>query len=209
MKLEEMRYRETQQQHFGKRGMSYHGAVLYVSRGAVTIAWSLDGLLPDASTYPYQMYYFDDLVRNSQQQDSVAAVSLLEAIIRRIKQLFPATLTVSFQADNAAAYASPFLVFMLPLLCAAVGLRATEFVHNEAGDGKTVLDGHFGVQTQMIKVCVCLCLVLCTFCCWRNLSCACSTGLCKHGEGRYHARAGLRSADVQSPAQHYRLAGGL
>ena len=204
MKLEEMRYRETQQQHFGKRGMSYHGAVIYVSRGAVTTAWSLDGLLPDASTYPYQMYYFDDLVRNSQQQDSVAAVSLLEAIIRRIKQLFPATLTVSFQADNAAAYASPFLVFMLPLLCAAVGLRATEFVHNEAGDGKTVLDGHFGVQTQIIKVCVCGAMF-----CWRNLSRVCSTGLREHGEGRHHARAGLHGANVQPAGQHHRLAGGL
>jgi len=32
-------------------------------------------------------------------------------------------------------------------------MRASEFVHNEAGDGKTVLDGHFGVQTFMIKVC--------------------------------------------------------
>ena len=204
MKLEEMRYRETQQQHFGKRGMSYHGAVIYVSRGAVTTAWSLDGLLPDASTYPYQMYYFDDLVRNSQQQDSVAAASLLEAIIRRIKQLFPATLTVSFQSDNAAAYASPFLVFMLPLLCAAVGLRATEFVHNEAGDGKTVLDGHFGVQTQMIKVCAgaVLSFLGVTYH-------VCSTDLREHREGRHHTRAGLRSADVQPPAQHHCLAGGL
>ena len=169
MKLEELRYRETQQQHFGKRGMSYHGAVLYVSRGATTTACSLAGLVPGSASYPYQMYFFDDLVRNSQQQDSVAAVSLLEAIVSRIKELFPGTLTVSFQADNAAAYASPFLVFMLPLLCVAAGLRVTEFVHNEAGDGKTVLDGHFGVQTHMIKVwrlywwCVCVLLNYMTF----------------------------------------------
>jgi hypothetical protein len=32
MKLEEIRYRETTEQHFGKRGMSYHGSAIYVSK---------------------------------------------------------------------------------------------------------------------------------------------------------------------------------
>jgi len=153
MKLEEMRYRETQEQHFGKRGMSYHGTVIFAARGAAsTVAAQLYELDPGDAARPYQMYFFDDLVRNSQQQDSVAAISLIEASVARARVMFPEAKTMSFQADNAAAYASPFIVFMLPLVCAAYGFRTTEYVHNEAGDGKTVLDGHFGIQTHMLKV---------------------------------------------------------
>jgi hypothetical protein len=61
----------------------------------------------------------------------------------------PEATTISFQSDNGAAYASPFLLFMLPVIAAKHGLRATEFFHSEA---KTVLDGHFGIQTFMMKV---------------------------------------------------------
>ena len=54
---------------------------------------------------------------SSQQQDSVAAVSLFETLVARTKALLPALQTIRFQANNAAAaYASPFLVFMLPNL---------------------------------------------------------------------------------------------
>jgi len=151
MKLEERWYRESQEQHFGKRGMSYHGTVVYVNKAAGSPDISLAGLHAK-NQHEYQTYYYDDLVRNSQQQDSVAALSLIETAIIRTKRLFPGLQTISFQADNAAAYSLPFLVFALPILARAHGLSATELIHNEAGDGKTVLDGHFGLQTHMIAV---------------------------------------------------------
>lgn len=169
--MEEERYRETQEQHFGKRGMSYHGAVIYVNRALPCVDERLaaqHSAVPAvgakkataAAHQPYQMYYFDDVIANSQQQDSVAVASLIEATIARTKALFPAVCTMSFQADNAAAYSSPFLLFILPLLCAKHGVIPTEFAHNWAGDGKTVLDGHFGVQTHQRKVQSELCLLI-------------------------------------------------
>jgi hypothetical protein len=88
--------------------------------------------------------------RNSQQQDAVAALTLIEACLARVRAMFPDVVTVSVQSDNAAAYASPFLLFFLLGITTLHGLRITEYVHNEAGDGKTVLDGHFGVQSHML-----------------------------------------------------------
>lgn len=151
-KLEESRHRATQEQYYGKRGMSFHGTALFISRRAKSEACAADHLVPDENTHPYQTYFFDDIVRNSQQQDTMAAMSLIEAAIMRVRTLFPEVATVSFQSDNGAAYAAPFLLFMIPTLTAKHGLRATEFIHSEAGDGKTVLDGHFGIQTFMMKV---------------------------------------------------------
>ncbi len=146
-----MYHRETQQQHFGKRGMSYHGAALFVSRAARSDHCDVSAMPPTEHSHPYQTYFFDDIIDNSQQQDSVAALSIIEASIVRTRKLFPDLTTISIQSDNAAAYSSPFLLFMLPVICEHHGLRLTEYVHNEAGDGKTVLDGHFGVQTHMIR----------------------------------------------------------
>jgi hypothetical protein len=168
-KLEEMRHRATQEQYYGKRGMSYHGTAVFISRRATSDACAVQHLVPDANTHPYQTYFFDDIVRNSQQQDTLAAMSLMEAAIMRVRAMFPEVTTISFQSDNGAAYASPFLLFMIPRLTAKHGLRATEFIHSEAGDGKTVLDGHFGIQTFMMKVGVragcgfraCMCLSVC------------------------------------------------
>jgi hypothetical protein len=154
MKLEEMRHRETQEQHFGKRGMSYHGAAVFVSKAAHSDACDHVQFLrrdDPQHAHPYQTYFFDDLIRNSQQQDAVATLSLIEATLARVRRLFPEIATVSIQSDNAAAYASPFLLFLLPVVATRHGLRVTEYIHNEAGDGKTVLDGHFGVQTHMLR----------------------------------------------------------
>ena len=153
MKLEEMRHRETQEQHFGKRGMSYHGAVVYFAALLAGPWFSATevGVPGTATMQPFQLLFFDDLVSNSQQQDSVAALSLMEATFARIRHLLPGAATVSVQADNAAAYASPFMLFMLPLVARQHGLLLTEFIHNEAGDGKTLLDGHFGIQTRMLR----------------------------------------------------------
>ena len=39
---------------------------------------------------------------------------------------------------------------MIPRICQVHGVTATQFIHNESGDGKTILDGHFGIQTHMI-----------------------------------------------------------
>ena len=39
-----------QAQHLGKRGMSYHGAVIYVNRDAATTTCSVQGLEPSKYT---------------------------------------------------------------------------------------------------------------------------------------------------------------
>jgi hypothetical protein len=51
-KLEEMRHRATQEQYYGKRGMSYHGTAVFISRRAVSDACAVQHLVPDANTYP-------------------------------------------------------------------------------------------------------------------------------------------------------------
>jgi hypothetical protein len=153
-KVEEKRYRELQQQYFGKRGISCHGAMVYVSRQARTTLGSPEDFARAAGRagpwLPYQTYCFDDVVGNNQCQDTVAVASLLEALIVRLKTAFPDVTTVSIQSDNGASYASPFLLFMVQLICRKHAIKPTEYVHNESGDGKTMLDAHFGVMTRLI-----------------------------------------------------------
>jgi hypothetical protein len=153
-KVEEKRYRELQQQYFGKRGISCHGAMVYVSRQARTTLASPEDFeratKPAGPWLPYQTYCFDDVVGNNQCQDTVAVASLFEALIVRLKTAFPDVTSVSIQSDNGASYASPFLLFMVQLICRKHAIKPTEYVHNESGDGKMTLDAHFGVMTRLI-----------------------------------------------------------
>jgi len=149
MKLEELRFRETTEQHFGKRWMSYHGAALYVSQS------TFNAQFPQKSQEKqhlknYQVIYFDDILAEDQCQDAVSVVCLLESIVIRLRNIFPTISTMSFQSDNAQCYSTPFVMFMIPRICQVHGVTATQFIHNESGDGKTILDGHFGIQTHMI-----------------------------------------------------------
>jgi hypothetical protein len=62
---------------------------VFVSRRAVSAACAVDHLVPDANTHPYQTYFVDDIMRNSQQQDTMAAMSLIEAAVMRVRTMFP------------------------------------------------------------------------------------------------------------------------
>ena len=151
MKLEEIRYRETTEQDFGKRGMSYHGCAIYVSKSTFESHFPENVQETGSNIRPYQVFFLDDVLAENQCQDAPAVACLLEAILIRLRRIFPTISTVSFQSDNAQCYLTPFISFIIPRLCKAHGLTATQFVHNESGDGKTILDSHFGVRkTQMI-----------------------------------------------------------
>lgn len=173
MKQLPMRFRERESDWFGKRGMSWHGAAIFVGADTEN-AYFGDALErsgdPDSREYPYQVYFIDDVLLRDQKQDTLSVVCLLEAVLFRIRKWFPQIRTISFQSDNASAYSGALLSFVMPTMCSNYGLRVTGFVHNEAGDGKTVLDNHFGVMGGVVTVrliaivYVLLCIACCTDC---------------------------------------------
>lgn len=154
MKILPLRHRGTQQDYFGDRGLCFHGCCLYVNFGEYTIKLDLSDLEVKAETayQDAQTYYMFDLPKDISAQDAAAVVCILEAVVARIKQLFPRMESLSFRTDNASCYASSLVMLFAPYICKQYGLRAVELVHNESGDGKTTLDGAFGVVSNNIKV---------------------------------------------------------
>lgn len=152
MKFLAMRFREVQSDHFGKRGMAWHGAAIVVNRRARNAMFA--GVPQDAGTatlHPFQVYYMHDILIGTDQQNTAVGLAMVDSIITRVKEMFPDTATVSLQSDNGPSYVGATLAFMLPYVCEAVGVRITQFVRNEAGDGKTFLDAAFGVMSEKCR----------------------------------------------------------
>lgn len=172
MKVLPRMFRAKQEDFYGLRGMSYATAMVIVNRNAVPEDQRMAASLRDTEMRG-QTYYMGFIVDNNTDQDGVAASCLFDLALRLVKEMFPRMETVSFQTDNAAAFATPYQLFLLPKLCEHHGLNITDYVHNEAGDGsKTAVDGHFGVATRMMPVSVILvtvvvgvsCAELCILC---------------------------------------------
>jgi hypothetical protein len=126
--------------------LSLHGWALIVHKEAVGVGFDhADKQTSDSARFPHQQYFFDDLTPDIASQDSVAVVMLLEAAFMRTKRWFPDVMSADVRTDNAGCYASAFLLYMLPVIGRKHGIRVRVFLHNESGDGKSTLDGHFGV----------------------------------------------------------------
>lgn len=58
---------------------------------------------------------------------------------------------VIIQSDNAGCYSSPVFTVGLSTLFALTGIRVCLLLHCEAQDGKSHLDGNFGIMSQAIR----------------------------------------------------------
>lgn len=89
-------------------------------------------------------------------QDMVAVVMCCEVVLQQVKLMMPGLESVFWRCDNAGCFVNAFLMYMLPLLGRKYGVRIQVLLHNEAGDGKTELDGHFGVMWSTVKASPCI-----------------------------------------------------
>lgn len=102
MKMEPCYWREKTVDHYGKRGISYHGAMLQFFR----LEKGEDG---EESIPVEEKYYIDQICDNDSKQDRLAVFSLLEALLLTIKREFPTIKTISLQSDNAGQYKYKYL----------------------------------------------------------------------------------------------------
>jgi hypothetical protein len=98
MKLEPMYFREKTVDHYGKRGISWHGALIQY------FVFD-DGI--DSNQHPFaldQRLYFDHISKNDSKQDREAVISMLEAVLMRLKQDLPSVKRIALLSDNATSY---------------------------------------------------------------------------------------------------------
>ena len=100
MKFLSMRYRETQRQHFAKRGISWHGAALLVNRCATNGMFQGDSEVDvvGEGLHEFQLYYLHDILIGNDVQNTPTALGIVDTVIMRVKKMFPNTATVSVQS---------------------------------------------------------------------------------------------------------------
>jgi len=150
MKFEAMSSRETTLDHYGKRGISWHGFCVqfYLLHNEVT---DNDQVVPTPKKYTV---YLDQIVSDGNKQDSLSVYSLLDAALAQISNELPFISSIILQTDNAKSYNNTFLLCAIPLLNVVYepkGLGITEFIHTETQDGKTILDAHFARCMKFIN----------------------------------------------------------
>ena len=143
MKFEPISARETSLEHYGKRGIGWHGVhIMYFKLEHVED--EEDGTISEKAVQ-YSVY-LDQILDDGNKQDTVCVVSLLDSALRQITLDIPSIRSIILQSDNANSYQNTFLICAIALLNSSYSsyqLKIITFIHTETQDGKTVLDAHF------------------------------------------------------------------
>ena len=130
--------RETTIEHFGKRGIGWHGfAVVYYQ-------------LDDEGNPTRNIVYLDQILNDTNKQDGVAVVALLEVAITAFILELPFIKEAIITSDNAACYQNHLVTFMMSVYNKkfAGKFYISAFMHTETQDGKSLLDAHFATSNR-------------------------------------------------------------
>jgi hypothetical protein len=105
MNWEAMYQREKTTDHFGKRGISWHGCRIEF------YLWNKD--LRSAESHVIKV---DQIISGANKQDGPTVLGLLEALQAYCSVEFPEAEITYLQSDNASSYQSKTLVLGIPLL---------------------------------------------------------------------------------------------
>jgi hypothetical protein len=148
MKCEAMYCREKMLDFYGKKGLSWHGALVYVRHTKDEInafAQTSNNVL-----FKFKTKYFHTISADDTNQDFVAVLAHLEAVSRRIKNDTPYVTCVLFQSDNACCYKSSSLLYAAFIIAKQAGLKLLNFIHTGTQDGKGSIDGYFATAMRHI-----------------------------------------------------------
>lgn len=144
MKLEPMYYREKTVESYGKRGISWHGAMVQyftVCEDEGTSLKAQDNRL-----------YFDYISDGDNKQDRESVVSMMKAVMLSLREDLPSIKAVTLQSGDAACYQNALVMLLLPCHSVTHGTQVTRFIHTETQDGKSVLDAHFARPMGVLKM---------------------------------------------------------
>lgn len=138
MKLEPMYFREKTVDHYGKRGMSWHGALVQY--------FVYDE--SDTSVTEERLYY-DHISTGDTKQDRESTISMIEAVLLRLSKDLRDVKKIVFISDNATCYQNTLIPLLLPFLSFVYKVEITRYLHTETQDGKSTLDAHFARAMQV------------------------------------------------------------
>lgn len=122
MKFLPQRYRESQQDWFGKRGISWHICVVYRRQNG-QLQW--------------QGYVH---IIQSCSQDSPAVVTLMEDVLRALKREYPEITKAYFRQDNAGCYHSATTILSCPNIAKSSGVKIARLDFSDPQGGKGAAD---------------------------------------------------------------------
>lgn len=179
MKLEPIRYRESTAQFFGKRGMSWHGSgVFYKTDGdsnarhgreiKMTCGRSkrrgkLDHVTGKNGKGEQRaqgcgiqtkdelgFFFVDHIAENDNVQDCIETVSIVEALMFRIKRQLPKCRQLWIVTDNARCYKNDLFSGIVLQVCKQRSITLKGIIHPAAQDGKNMVDAHFAIAKRHV-----------------------------------------------------------
>lgn len=147
MKYEARSSRESSIEHYGKRGMGWHG---------VAIVYFLWEIIDDEGNFGPRKYhiYINQILSDSNKQDGFVVLSLIEAATSAIINEVGYINELVLQSDNANCYQNHYVTMGMILINSKLHnkLFISEFIHSETQDGKTILDAHFAVSARHLDM---------------------------------------------------------
>ena len=139
MRLEAMYFEELSLQHYGKRGMAFHGWMAEFFKYAPGKGASIE------------VVYCNQVLDGTSKQDGLTVLALFEAVLMQIKIDHPQINNAILLSDNAHCYHSKIMVMLLGLVAKNSGINLEAVMHTETADGKGTLDAHFAVEKFRLK----------------------------------------------------------
>lgn len=146
MKFQPRGSRETTLEHFGKRGIGWHGALMHVFVNEQEE--DSNGTIVDVVRR--KTVYCDQIMCGSNKQDVPAVVAMLESFLWQIKAEVPEVEQIILQSDNASCYQSQMLLMLIPILNCMNVLPIVRYIHTGTQDGKGLIDAHFARGTAQV-----------------------------------------------------------
>jgi hypothetical protein len=133
--------KETTQQHYGKRGIPWHGFLGVYYR-----------YIPESNSFERVVIKVDQILEGDAVKNGATVLSLLECFLLQVEKVFPFLRKAIVQTDNAGNYHKKDLVLGIAFLNLKWGrkIRVTRFIHTETQDGKSLLDAHFARGTKQV-----------------------------------------------------------
>lgn len=122
MKFLPQRYRESQSDWFGKRGISWHISVVY-RRSDSQLQW--------------QGYVH---IIQSCSQDSTSVISIMQDVLRSVKSEYPNVTKAYFRQDNAGCYHSSATILACPVVSSSTGVQIRRIDFSDPQGGKGAAD---------------------------------------------------------------------
>lgn len=116
-------YRESQNDWFGKRGISWHISVVYRRDAAGEIQWQA----------------FIHIIQTC-SQDSPSVVVIMQHVLKMLRQEHPEITTAYFRQDNAGCYHSATTILSCPTIETSTGIRIKGIDFSDPQGGKGAAD---------------------------------------------------------------------